>query len=105
MSLKDPREQWAVWHNPFIVDFNLSIGITNCYLDFGFDTTIFWFSSSTHRIPIFASLRVVQKLSLESLGALSVLHAGRAGIDITARTMYHVFDDYIKQTGISLRIG
>ena len=105
VGFEDPRKQWTVRHNPFIVDFDFSVGITNFHIDFGFDTTIFWSSSSIQRIPIFTGLCVIKKLSWKSFGALSFFHAGRAGIDLAARTVNHIFNNYVKQTAILFRIG
>ena len=104
MRLEDSRKSWAVWDNPFVVDFNRACGITESHFDLGLDTTVFLASSSVERIPILAGLRVMKKLSWVPFGALSVRHAGRAGVDTATWAMNHVFDDYLIQTGIPLRV-
>ena len=104
VRLKDLENQWTIGHNPFVVDFKLFIGIANFHVDFGFDTTIFWSSSPIELISVFTDFCFMQKLSWASFGVFSIFHVGRARVNIKPRTVYHVFDDYIKQMGISLKI-
>ena len=100
VTLKDTTEEWTVWHNKLVGNFNLILSPLDCESV----TTIFRRPTLVLRISVVSAQRFTTKLLWKILGATILGHADTVGVQSSARSMDHVLGDNVKQFGISLLI-